>query len=89
MPIARLSLLLFCFCAWNAAFAQDVIDAKLLAEIERIRIIDNYTHPDAVDRARSDRWKVDNPLGEPRYPDVVPLARNNPLKLYSLGTAPR
>jgi uncharacterized protein len=78
MPSVRISLLILCLCAWNPAFAQDVIDAKLLAEIERIRVIDNHTHPDAVDGSRPDRWKAENPLGEPRYPDVMPLARNNP-----------
>jgi len=50
------------------AFAQDVIDAKLLEEISRIRAIDNHMHGDAVDPARRARWKDENPLGKARYP---------------------
>ena len=60
------------------AFAQDVIDAKLLEEISRIRAIDNHMHGDAVDPARRARWKDENPLGKTRYPDVVGLQRANP-----------
>lgn len=63
--------------AAGAAQAQDAIDPRLLAAINEIRAIDNHTHPDAVDAARPDRWKNENPLGTPRYPDVMPLARNN------------
>ena len=61
-----------------AAFAQDAVDAKLLADIGRIRAIDNHMHGDAVDPARASRWKDDNPLGASRYPDVVGLQRTNP-----------
>ena len=62
----------------GGAFAQDAVDAKLLADIGRIRAIDNHMHGDAVDAARPSRWKDDNPLGTPRYPDVVGLQRTNP-----------
>ena len=72
--LATASLALFV----GAAGAQDAIDAKLLAEINGIRAIDNHTHADAVDASRPERWKSANPLGSPRYPDVLPLARNNP-----------
>ena len=58
--------------------AQDAIDPALLADINRIRAIDNHTHADAVDAARSGRWNPQNPLGTSRYPDVVPLARDHP-----------
>jgi uncharacterized protein len=72
----------FAWVGWallaGAAAAQDAVDAKLLAEINRIRAIDNHSHADAVDASRPDRWKAGNPLGESRYPDVVPLARGNP-----------
>jgi uncharacterized protein len=78
MPSARLLSTLLCLCTSGVAFAQETIDAKLLAQINQIRVIDNHTHADAVDRSRPDRWKIGNPLGEPRYPDVMPLARNNP-----------
>ena len=60
------------------AMAQDVVDAKLLEEIARIRAIDNHMHGDAVDPARRARWKDENPLGKPRYPEVVGLQRTNP-----------
>jgi len=71
------------FAAWlllvyvGAAVAQDAVDAKLLADIGRIRAIDNHMHGDAVDAARPTRWKDENPLGTPRYPDVVGLQRTN------------
>ena len=58
--------------------AQDAVDASLLAEINRIRAIDNHMHGEAVDAARLTRWKDDNPLGKLRYPDVVGLQRSNP-----------
>ena len=61
-----------------SAGAQDAIDARLLADISRIRAIDNHMHGDPVDAARAARWKDDNPLGTPRYPDVVGLQRANP-----------
>ena len=61
-----------------SAGAQDAIDAKLLADISRIRAIDNHMHGDPVDAARATRWKDDNPLGTPRYPEVVGLQRANP-----------
>jgi hypothetical protein len=62
----------------GSAQAQDAIDASLLSEINRIRAVDNHMHGDAVDAARLARWKDDNPLGKPRYPDVVGLQRSNP-----------
>ncbi len=69
---------LFALVLVGAAAAQDVVDAKLLADIGRIRAIDNHMHGDAVDASRPTRWRDDNPLGTPRYPDVVGLQRNNP-----------
>ena len=60
------------------AFAQDAVDAKLLADIGRIRAVDNHMHGDPVDSSRATRWKDDNPLGTPRYPDVLGLQRTNP-----------
>src|SRR5262245_34664366 len=73
------------FAAWLAsllmagtAVAQDAVDAKLLAEIGRIRDIDNHMHGNAADATLATRWKDDNPLGTPRYPDVVGLQRTNP-----------
>lgn len=69
--------LIGCTLAGTAA-AQDAVDAKLLADIGRIRAIDNHMHGDAVDAARPARWKDDNPLGVSRYPDVVGLQRTNP-----------
>jgi uncharacterized protein len=61
-----------------SAGAQDAIDAKLLADISRIRAVDNHMHGGPVDAARAPRWKDDNPLGTPRYPEVVGLQRANP-----------
>lgn len=72
-----LLFLLLPFLAGNAV-AQDFVDAKLLEEIARIRAVDNHMHGDAVDPARRARWKDENPLGKPRYPDVVGLQRTNP-----------
>jgi hypothetical protein len=72
-----LLLLLPLFPAGNA-LAQDLVDAKLLEEIARIRAIDNHMHGDAVDPGRRARWKGENPLGKPRYPEVVGLQRINP-----------
>jgi len=65
-------------CLAASAGAQDAIDAKLLADISRIPAVDNHMHGDPVDTARATRWKDDNPLGTPRYPDVVGLQRTNP-----------
>jgi len=62
----------------GACRAQDAVDASLLSEINRIRAVDNHMHGDPVDAARPTRWKDDNPLGKPRYPDVVGLQRTNP-----------
>jgi hypothetical protein len=62
----------------GAARCQDAVDAGLLADINRIRAIDNHMHGDAADPARAARWKDDNPLGKPRYPDVVALRSTQP-----------
>jgi hypothetical protein len=76
--VRRLAICILGLCLAAAAGAQDAIDAKLLADISRIRAIDNHMHGDPVDAARATRWKDDNPLGTPRYPDVVGLQRTNP-----------
>ena len=60
------------------ALAQDAIDPKLMAEIERIGAIDNHSHAEPVYAERGKGWRLDNPLGVPRYPDVMPLRRDNP-----------
>lgn len=79
MKRSRLSLAWIAgLCAFGVVSAQDVIDAKLLAEIGRIRAIDDHMHGDAVDPARAAKWQDENPLGAPRYPDVVGLQRTNP-----------
>ena len=62
----------------SAAGAQDAVDAALLADINRIRAVDNHMHGDAVDAMRTARWKDDAPLGKSPYADVVPLRRANP-----------
>ena len=74
----RLAVVCLAVLAGGVVSAHDVIDSKLLGEIQRIRAIDNHMHADAVDASRPDRWKAGNPLGVPRYPDVLPLARDNP-----------
>ena len=74
----RLVLVILLAALASPAPAQDAVDASLLAEINRIRAIDNHMHGEAVDTARLTRWKDDNPLGKPRYPDVVGLQRSNP-----------
>ena len=71
---ARFLLVCLGLLASAGAAAQDAVDAKLLAEIMAVRAIDNHTHADAVDATRPERWKAGNPLGTPRYPDVMPLA---------------
>jgi hypothetical protein len=72
-----LLFLLPLFLAGNVV-AEDLVDAKLMEEIARIRAVDNHMHGDAVDPERRARWKDENPLGKPRYPDVVGLQRTNP-----------
>lgn len=75
----RSLLVLVMLASSDAVFAQSsAADPSLLAEILRIRAIDNHCHCDAADPTRGGNWKPDNPLGEPRYPDVVPLRRDNP-----------
>lgn len=77
--IARRSALCFIALAvFGPACAQDAIDARLLSDIARIRAIDNHMHGDAVDPARPARWRDEDPLGTPRYPEVVGLQRTNP-----------
>jgi len=76
--VRRVAICILGLCLAAAAGAQDALDAKLLADISRIRAIDNHMHGDPVDAARLTRWKDDNPLGTPRYPDVVGLQRTNP-----------
>lgn len=49
-----------------------------MKEIAAIRAIDNHSHAEGADAARGQNWSRDKPLGEPRYPDVVPLRRDNP-----------
>lgn len=65
-------------CVSGAVLGQDAVDAALLAEINRIRAVDNHMHGDPVDAARAARWKDDSPLGKSGYPDVVALRRANP-----------
>ena len=74
----RLALVILLAALASPVPAQDAVDASLLAEINRIRAIDNHMHGEAVDAARLTRWKDENPLGKPRYPDVVGLQRSNP-----------
>jgi hypothetical protein len=74
----RIALAILLAVLVTPAPAQDAVDASLLSEINRIRAIDNHMHGDAVDAARLTRWKDDNPLGKPRYPEVVGLQRSNP-----------
>jgi len=80
-------------CGVGAALAQDAVDAALLADINRIRAIDNHMHGDAVDPARPGRWQPESPLGKARYPEVVSLQPANPewrsawYALYGYGYA--
>lgn len=60
------------------ALAEDRADAELVAAIAHIRIIDNHCHGDPADPQRGTSWSRELPLGAPRYPDVVPLRRDNP-----------
>ena len=62
----------------NVALAEDQTDPELVAEIARIRVIDNHCHDDAVDPQRDAGWSSATPLGAPRYPDVVPLRHDHP-----------
>ena len=64
--------------AGQATSAEDRADPDLVAEIARIRVIDNHCHNDAADPQRGATWSNAAPLGVPRYPDVVPLRRDNP-----------
>ncbi len=57
--------------------ALDDADPRLLAEINRIRAVDNHTHDDPADPQRGSSWQADTPLGAADYPDVVPLRRDN------------
>jgi len=74
----RVGLVILLAAFAGAAPAQDAVDASLLAEINRIRAVDDHMHGEAVDPARATRWRDENPLGKPRYPDVVGLQRSNP-----------
>lgn len=65
------------FTLAGPASARDDSDPRLLAEIARIRAIDNHTHDDPADPQRGARWKPESPLGAADYPDVVPLRRDN------------
>ena len=75
----RLPFLAFmALCVVRTALAQDPVDAGLLADINRIRAVDNHMHGDAVEAARPARWLADNPLGKSPYPEVVGLQPGNP-----------
>ena len=76
--LAMLSVVLMIFLPLAGHCAGDEVDPALITAINEIRAIDNHMHADAVYPARSNAWKQDNPVGVPRYPDVVPLARSNP-----------
>lgn len=51
---------------------------SLLAEISRIRIVDNHCHADPVTATRGAKWDAASPLGAPPYPAVVRLRVDNP-----------
>lgn len=76
--VSRLLFLASLMCCAHVVHAQDAVDAALLADINRIRAIDNHMHGDAVDPARLARWRTDNPIGKTLYPTVVPLLHANP-----------
>jgi len=59
------------------ARAVDEVDPRLLAELARIRAIDNHTHDDPADPQRGGAWRADAPLGAADYPDVAPLRRDD------------
>lgn len=71
-----LSFLAILALAGQASAADDA-DLSLLAEIARIRAIDNHSHDDPADPQRGREWKPEDPLGAAEYPDVVPLRRNS------------
>jgi predicted TIM-barrel fold metal-dependent hydrolase len=71
LPFIALTLLA------GTSSAADDADPRLVAEIARIRAIDNHSHDDPVDPQRGGSWQPDNPLGAADYPDVVPLRRDN------------
>ena len=71
-----LSFLAMLTLAGQASAADDG-DLRLLAEIARIRAIDNHSHDDPADPQRGGEWKLEDPLGAAEYPDVVPLRRNS------------
>src|SRR5262245_27536257 len=61
----------------GSASAADDADPRLVAEIARIRAVDNHSHDDPADPQRGASWQPDNPLGAADYPDVGPLRRDN------------
>ena len=65
-------------CVVAPASAQDRVDPLLMKQIAQIKAIDNHTHAEPADPARGNNWRPAAPLGTSRYPDVVPLRRDNP-----------
>lgn len=74
----KLPVLMTAMFVAASAFAQDAVDAGLLADINRIRAIDNHMHGDPVDGARAARWQDATPPGKSRYPEVVARRPTNP-----------
>jgi predicted TIM-barrel fold metal-dependent hydrolase len=71
LPFIALALLA------GSAPAADEADPRLIAEIARIRAVDNHCHDDAADPQRGGSWQPNDPLGAADYPDVAPLRRDN------------
>jgi len=62
----------------NSPLPSNEVDSAVAAAIASIRVIDNHSHDDPASPERGKNWRVDDPLGTPDYPDVIPLQRNNP-----------
>jgi uncharacterized protein len=77
--ILSLSLTSLAASAGKSSRAANVeVDKALAAAIATIRVVDNHSHDDPASPERGKNWNLDDPLGKPDYPDVVPLQRNNP-----------
>ena len=55
-----------------APLSQGAVDGRLMAEISRIRAIDNHTHADPVDAARGQGWNAAKPLASRAIPTWCP-----------------
>jgi hypothetical protein len=57
---------------------DDDVDGAVAAAIANIHAIDNHCHGEPASADRGSNWSLDDPIGKPAYPDVLPLRRDSP-----------